>query len=436
MTGDYALLFDAVTVVACDVAKRIRGRPGLCIRRNADAADCAQCGNSATWTPSPPLPLDSWSALLKSGTRAPFDMSSTQQQQKPPALDWLSFPAPAIVDAPHPDLFDLELDNSLSAFDQAQVQLLTLDYNDSFAFTNYRSETPQGPPSVITASSESAYETLSSYSESLNNFSNNSPAFHRVEPGFPELNIDFARFQVAQDLNTQPLVMDPSREQALYGGVYDNRPHYDPTYALSDTRSNSYGAVPGVNNTVMPGNILNPGPRADNSESPKSSSDGLALHGSDGDPRKKYGCPNCTRCKSSRYHPRLSALTVAICQPLRARTISRRTWQRTTPTASSPTSALTALAAARLAASTISAATSSASTATRPAASTRSRRATAPRRVAQRSCRSAVSVSTPTTPSGAGATPAVAAGSVGSARARATMSSKCLPHTAFLPNIT
>lgn len=231
------------------------------------------------------------------------------QQQKAPALDWLSFPAaPAVVDAPHPDLFDFELDNSLSAFDQAQVQLLTLDYNDSFAFTNYRSETPQGPPSVITASSESAYETLSSYSESLNNYSNSSPGYNVVESSRPvDLNIDFAQYDptLSADLNLANLaLMDPTRDSAYSGLQYDRSGHaYDTTYDVSATRSTysaSSGYVPAPGSSTVPGHITNPGPHAANSESPKSSSDGGHGVGGDGDPRKKYPCPNCTRCELSR----------------------------------------------------------------------------------------------------------------------------------------
>lgn len=240
-------------------------------------------------------------------------MASSQQQQKPPALDWLSFPAPQVVDAPHPDLFDLELDNSLSAFDQAQVQLLTLDYNDPFAFTTYRSETPQGPPSVITASSESAYETLSSYSESLHNYSNPSPSYNGVEQRFPvDLNIDFGKFSFeSNDLNPPALpLMDPSRDPNAYAGLqYDrNGQVYDTTqagYDISATRSTyaSSSFVPATGSSIAPSHIGNPGGHIDHSESPKSSSDGgHAQSGGDGDPRKKYPCPNCTRSFARAYN--------------------------------------------------------------------------------------------------------------------------------------
>src|ERR1700710_3056749 len=74
-------------------------------------------------------------------------------------LDFASFHSPSDILAPHPDLFELELDSSLAAFNEVQLQLLTVDSNDAYSFL--RSDTPTcGPPSTITVSSESAYDTL------------------------------------------------------------------------------------------------------------------------------------------------------------------------------------------------------------------------------------------------------------------------------------
>ncbi|KAF8591960.1 hypothetical protein K439DRAFT_617507 [Ramaria rubella] len=114
-------------------------------------------------------------------------------------LDWLSFPpsSPGDVHAPHPDLFELELDSSIIALpqgDQEQLQLLNIELSDPYAFV--RSDTPRcGPPSSFTVSSESTYDSYSSHSESLYNYSN--PDFsndYRVELG-----IDFSRFSVDVD---------------------------------------------------------------------------------------------------------------------------------------------------------------------------------------------------------------------------------------------
>src|SRR5580704_2880852 len=97
---------------------------------------------------------------------ATFDSFDFAKQQ---SLDFFSFHSPSDILAPHPDLFESELDSSLAAFDEIQLQLLTVDSNDAYSFL--RSDTPTcGPPSTITVSSESAYDSLSSHSESFYNY--------------------------------------------------------------------------------------------------------------------------------------------------------------------------------------------------------------------------------------------------------------------------
>ncbi|EJD04349.1 uncharacterized protein FOMMEDRAFT_140334 [Fomitiporia mediterranea MF3/22] len=117
-----------------------------------------------------------------------------QQQQLPQTstnLDFFSFTTSSDILAPHPDLFESELDSSLAGFDPLQLQSLIVDQPDAFNFL--RSDTPTcGPPSTITVSSESAsaYETLSSYSESLYN---QAPSNY----SFPfDLDMDFARASI------------------------------------------------------------------------------------------------------------------------------------------------------------------------------------------------------------------------------------------------
>ena len=118
-------------------------------------------------------------------------------------LDWLSFPpsSPGDVHAPHPDLFELELDSSIIALpqgDQEQLQLLNIELSDPYAFV--RSDTPRcGPPSTFTVSSESTYDSYSSHSESLYNFSG-SPSDFDTSGDYPvDLGIDFSRFSVDVD---------------------------------------------------------------------------------------------------------------------------------------------------------------------------------------------------------------------------------------------
>ncbi|KAJ7903347.1 hypothetical protein B0H14DRAFT_2664610 [Mycena olivaceomarginata] len=80
-----------------------------------------------------------------------------------------SFLSPSDILAPHPDLFELELDTSLAEFDDDQLQLLMNDSHNTYSF--FGPDTPtRGPPSNITASSEAAYDSLSSYAESFYNY--------------------------------------------------------------------------------------------------------------------------------------------------------------------------------------------------------------------------------------------------------------------------
>lgn len=122
-------------------------------------------------------------------------MSSTL---KPSPLDWLSFPptSPSDVHAPHPDLFDLDLEASIIALpqvDQEQLQQLNIDLTDPYAFLPTNATPRCGPPSTLTASSESTYD---SYSESLYNYSEyeSNPTDYSADLG-----IDFSTFTVDVD---------------------------------------------------------------------------------------------------------------------------------------------------------------------------------------------------------------------------------------------
>ncbi|KAJ6597596.1 hypothetical protein DFH09DRAFT_82834 [Mycena vulgaris] len=98
-----------------------------------------------------------------------FNVDYTKQ------IDFSSFQNPSDILAPHPDLFELELDPSFAEFDDNQPQLLTVDSHEwgrvERAGSILRSDTPpHGPSSNMTVSSESAYESLSFYSEPFYNY--------------------------------------------------------------------------------------------------------------------------------------------------------------------------------------------------------------------------------------------------------------------------
>lgn len=119
-------------------------------------------------------------------------LQQQQLQQTAANLDFLSFTTSSDILAPHPDLFESELDSSLAGFDPLQLQSLIVEQPDAFNFLRSDPNTC-GPPSTITVSSESAsaYDTLSSYSES---FYNHTPSNY----SFPfDLDMDFARASIS-----------------------------------------------------------------------------------------------------------------------------------------------------------------------------------------------------------------------------------------------
>ncbi|KDQ54787.1 hypothetical protein JAAARDRAFT_102683, partial [Jaapia argillacea MUCL 33604] len=230
------------------------------------------------------------------------------------AFDFFSFQSPTDVLAPHPDLFESELDRSLAAFDeQVQLQLLTVDSNDAFSFL--RSDTPigQGPPSTITVSSESAYESLSSRSESFYNYPN-SPQYTASNYSFPLDNLDmsFQKFNVdntsdygavsAAQLATldalaslssspspgsSPAAAPPS---AFEGGIYDRRASYsdyEPSMQSALATTTASPKLPTVSAVSLLPPITN---RAAVKEEQLD------------DPRKKYPCPTCSRSFARAYN--------------------------------------------------------------------------------------------------------------------------------------
>jgi hypothetical protein len=243
-----------------------------------------------------------------------FDQFSSDYA-KQQGLDFFSFHSPSDILAPHPDLFESELDSSLAAFDEVQLQLLTVDSNDAFSYL--RSDTPTcGPPSTITVSSESAYDSVSSRSDYYNY--PHSP-YAPTNYSFPlDLEMDFQRIRVdnVSDYGVgtaQQTTVDPNSFGALpptpprsppvaptfehrssfsdYGGVRPGRMNSSP---VADYYSHlGYGA--GAQTTVSPAHV--------NSQLPVTPSvpHTRSLRGvedeSKDDARKKYRCPACPRGK-------------------------------------------------------------------------------------------------------------------------------------------
>lgn len=243
----------------------------------------------------------------------PYGPEYTKQQ----GLDFVSFHSPSDILAPHPDLFELELDSSLAAFDAVQLQLLTVDSKDAYSFL--RSDTPTcGPPSTFTVSSESAYETLSSHSESFYNLVD-SPC---PQTTFPlDLEMDFQRVRVtnsgcsdysvsAQATNPSlPVTVDPSAFSAL--PLSPRSPPAPVDHNYKRTSFSDYGgstritSVPKsssadfyglgymqTDNPVTP-TTMSQLPTVNPTPQPRSVR-GLESQSKE-DPRKKYQCPTCPR---------------------------------------------------------------------------------------------------------------------------------------------
>lgn len=240
-----------------------------------------------------------------------------KQQQ---GLDFVSFHSPSDILAPHPDLFELELDSSLAAFNEVQLQLLTVDSNDAYSFL--RSDTPTcGPPSTITVSSESAYETLSTRSESFYNFSDSS--YPATDCSFPlDLEMDFQRARIGgsgcsdyggsavQGNNNLPVTVDPSTFGSLPLSPR-SAPLPAAETAFKRTSYSDYGGatrIPAVPksttadfyglgfigaDTVSPSNMAQLSTTA--SPVPQARSIRGVEDQSKEDPRKKYQCPTCPR---------------------------------------------------------------------------------------------------------------------------------------------
>jgi hypothetical protein len=145
------------------------------------------------------------------------------QQNNNVTNEYFAYTGTSDVLAPHPDLFESELDSISADFGDETLELLPLENADSFSFL--RSNTPTcGPPSTITASSESAYDTLSNYSESFYNHPH-SP-YASTQYSFPlDLEMDFQRIRV-----------DPHARPDQY---HTARPHID---GRNDPLS--FGALP------------------------------------------------------------------------------------------------------------------------------------------------------------------------------------------------
>ncbi|KAF9015017.1 hypothetical protein BDQ17DRAFT_1385834 [Cyathus striatus] len=252
-----------------------------------------------------------------------YNLEYPKQQQQQQNLDFF-FQTPADILAPHPDLFESDIDSNLAAFGD-QLQLLTVDSNDAYSILRADHLGPCGPLSTITVSSESAYDSLSTRSESYYN--------HPTSPhpssnySFPlDLEMDFQRVRVESEYSaTHPSalsLMDDSIDPTSFGPLPPTpprSPHVPMTshkpYEKSFPRSSysDYGpprrssmsqqdyyqigfSAPAMGPTVSP---LHVSPQLSTVPVQQQAQIGEEYKG---DPRKKYKCPSCPRAFARAYN--------------------------------------------------------------------------------------------------------------------------------------
>ncbi|KAL0578017.1 hypothetical protein V5O48_003967 [Marasmius crinis-equi] len=230
---------------------------------------------------------------------------------------------PADVLAPHPDLFESELDSSLAGIDPFQFELLEVNHTD--AFSRLRSDTPTcGPPSTITVSSESAsaYDSFSSYSESIYSYPK-SPFDTQTNYSLPlDLEMDFQRqLDVASsDYGVQPQIMLDGVDPSTFGSMPPTPPRSPPSHGANNgkvytprTSYSDYGPSPRstISNDyysqVTYGPTLTPGTVSPGHVSAQLPSSIAVPHSNSteevkGDSRKKYKCNVCPRAFARAYN--------------------------------------------------------------------------------------------------------------------------------------
>jgi hypothetical protein len=242
---------------------------------------------------------------------------------KQQSLDFFSFHSPSDVVAPHPDLFESDIDSNLAAFPD-QLQLLTVDSNELFHL--FRSEKPQwqGPPSAITLDDSLSSHSESFYNEQIQPFA--PVPVNNTQPFEFDLDMDFQRVRVGSDYAAvQPslTMLDDINDPTSFGALPPTPPRsppvpmtnnkvfeksyvartsfsdYSPQRRSSTTSSDYYshsGYSPSHGHpTVSPLHISSQLPTLA-TVTPQPVDDFK------GDPRKKYRCSACPRAFARAYN--------------------------------------------------------------------------------------------------------------------------------------
>lgn len=249
-----------------------------------------------------------------------YNNEFAKQQQ---SLDFFSFHSASDVVAPHPDLFESDIDSNLAAFPD-QLQLLTVDSNDAYSFFRTEKLNWQGPLSTITVSSES-YDSLSSHSESFYNEQVSTfPAAENSQLFDFDLDMDFQRVRVGSEYAAvQPChldIMDDDNDPTSFGALPPTPPH-SPPVAMANAKAfekpyvarTSYSAEyspPRRSSTTSSDYYSHSGYTPSHGHSTVSPSQiptlpsvtSQPLDEYKGDPRKKYRCSACPRAFARAYN--------------------------------------------------------------------------------------------------------------------------------------
>ncbi|KAH9890983.1 hypothetical protein C8Q73DRAFT_651174 [Cubamyces lactineus] len=266
-----------------------------------------------------------------------LDANENQKQ----SFDFFNYSQAGLdVVAPHPDQFELELDNSLAAFD-AELSLIPIDTAD---FSFYRSATPTfGPPSSFTVSSESVSGYDSVYNDSI---SSRSESYYNLNAQSPTNNYPSSVYSLTQehlDMDFQRMGMpteDPNSFGALPSspsirsspGSVPNISQYSPPYssprgsfsdyepaqpqqvrlgtsAASDyypqaqVQINKYGArvihQQPQQQHIRPASSMS---QLSGVSHPSLTSQRTKIETMHDDPKRKYQCPTCPRAFARAYN--------------------------------------------------------------------------------------------------------------------------------------
>ena len=259
---------------------------------------------------NPPVSLTPAAAMSESQSYAhAFEAYNNEFAKQQGGFDFFSFHSPSDVAAPHPDLFESDIDSNLAAF--PDLQLLTVDSYDPYFFRSSEKPQWQSPPSAITVSSDTQ-DSLSSYSLSLYNEQNTTQVNNAQPFPFDHLSMSFQQARIGSDYDAVPPSMGiieddptsfgplpPTPPQSPPVKHYDTKPYsarstysdYIPHQRRGSTTSSDYyshSSYSPSHPTVSPIHISTQLP-AVATVAPQPAEEIR------GDPRKKYKCPSCPR---------------------------------------------------------------------------------------------------------------------------------------------